>query len=94
MAGKTEVVVLNHDFEEATSQDGSPAAANPELASKPVITGGSAEGTGSASPCSRHLWTRLHRQRMAATALTRKRRTSPTVTHERIMQCVKRYGGA
>jgi len=31
MAGKTEVVVFNHGFEEGTSQDGSPTAANPEL---------------------------------------------------------------
>jgi hypothetical protein len=30
-AGKTEVVVLNHDFDARTSQDGGPAAANPEL---------------------------------------------------------------
>jgi hypothetical protein len=31
MAGKTEVVVFNHDFERQTSQEGSPSAANPEL---------------------------------------------------------------
>jgi hypothetical protein len=32
MASKAEVVVFNHDFEERSSQDGSPSAANPELA--------------------------------------------------------------
>jgi hypothetical protein len=33
MAGKTEVVVFTHDFEEGSSKAGGPSAANPELAS-------------------------------------------------------------
>jgi hypothetical protein len=35
MADKTEVVVFNHDFEDATSQEGCPSAANPELGCVP-----------------------------------------------------------
>jgi hypothetical protein len=37
MASKTEVVVSNHDFEEGTSQEGSPSAANPELGSSRML---------------------------------------------------------